>query len=63
MGNNVIQFYNPEDGYTYFYDFDREHYGKRKICDLAYSDLPQSVKLQVQAVRQEAERTLLLPTE
>jgi hypothetical protein len=62
MGENIKQFYCPEDGCVYFYDKQKSRY--RKVCDIVYfSALPSSVKRQIIAVKQEALDLIELPTE
>jgi hypothetical protein len=61
MGNDIKQFYSPEDGCIYFYDADRGRY--RKICDVgSFADLPFVIRQQIKAVKESAEQILALPT-
>jgi hypothetical protein len=61
MGDGVKPFFNPDDGCTYFYDRDKRCY--RKICDVgSFNKLPDVVKLQIKAVKENAEEILTLPT-
>ena len=62
MGNDIKQFYNPDDGCVYFYDYKKKCY--RKICDItSFSELPFMIKQQILAVKKDAENCLAMPTE
>jgi hypothetical protein len=60
MGENIKQFYNPDDDCVYFYDRKKKCY--RKICDIgAFNELPYCIRQQIKAVKEEAAGILSLP--
>jgi hypothetical protein len=62
MGDHVKQFYNPDDGYVYFYDKKKRSYGK--ICYIkSYKELPRNIQRQILAVREDAVESLELPVD